>query len=556
VNRDGTATVSHEVVLKVRGGPFKGFSIDGVDEDADLSPDARVARLSGKGSEWPLLVHKSDDGELTLEIDDKKGVRAGVYRFQLSYRTDLVGRDLLQQRGASVLLSWAGPRLADGIDSVKATFSIPRGDSPPGLPERGEGETAEDVADLLVSQLRRGADKDELELVRAHVAKGEPALWSLRASASSFDAFSMPVQTQTGAASDEPLNLAKLRLFWLLAALALAAGYAAALALKWSFSRKAAQQKGLEVRALTPIPVALRAALSGMALGGALLLAVGAEYPTLAGVLLVVSIVFASELPPRVVPSLRGPGHWVRFDDHAPEARTLKHSARLFDMGSMLGFVAFALCLSAFVAVAAWLFPKAPYHGLLALLGAACLLPLFGTGKISELPPDPVERPRRFFASLARRLQNEKGLSISFLARTPEGRKQADEVRLLVEADRMPDGFLAMELGLEYQVGPGAVVDLPCVMLRALDDSAAYYSMPRNVVWSRGRNNSERVTLLRPKLPTRAACSELVLEVVGILQAAARRGRGQVSAPRQRNMSPGKPLVTSKSRIEAPAQRI
>ncbi|HEU5074620.1 MAG TPA: hypothetical protein VFU02_10610, partial [Polyangiaceae bacterium] len=111
------------------------------------------------------------------------------------------------------------------------------------------------------------------------------------------------------------------------------------------------------------------------------------------------------------------------------------------------------------------------------------------------------------------------------------------------------------ELGLEYQVGSGAVVDLPCLIVRARDDSPAYYALPRSVVWSRGRCSNERVALLRPKLPTRAMCASLAEEVVKTL-AQAKQARAQEVRPKSSAMSLGSRLSTSKSGTRAPAQRM
>ena len=144
---------------------------------------------------------------------------------------------------------------------------------------------------------------------------------------------------------------------------------------------------------------------------------------------------------------------------------------------------------------------------------------------------------------------------MTLLSRFPEGQPEPDELRLLIEPPRMPAGLVAIELGLEYQVASGAVVDLPCLIVRARDDSAAYYALPRNVTWSRGRSASERVALLRPKLPTRAMCAQLIEEVVHTLQKAGSK-RPQEAAPKRSTMSLGSGLSTSKSGTRLPVQRM
>ena len=556
--RDGTATVSHEIVIKVRGGPFKSFEVEGVDDDAELSPDARVTRLRADAkNEWPLLLHKGDDGSLSVEVDDKKGLRAGVYQFRFSYRTNLLARDLLEQRGAVVELAWVGPRLSDGIDAAKATFRLPKADTPPRLPEARDDGARQDASDLLVSEVRRGPEKDEVELVRTHVAKGEPAIWNLEASAQCFNAFTPPPANSGSEIGDSSFDNSRLRLYWLFAALGIALLYVLVLGLKWSVLRKAADAKKMEVRALVPLPMPVRVALAGALLAGAFLTAVSVAYPTLAGVLLVLSMLFAADLPPRTLPGMRGPGHWVRQADTLLPPRVNPVPGRFFDAGTTAGFLLFAGCLALFAGGALWLVSRAPYHALVTALGSACLLPVFCTGRGTQLPPDPVARPRRFFASLARRLRRETESEVSLLARLPDAGQTPDELRLLIEPKCAPRGLLALECGLEYQVGTGAVVDLPCLMLRALDDSPAYYAMPRNVVWTRGRTPNERVALLRPALPTRAACAELVKQVLDTLaQAGGKAPVAQRVSCNKPSSSRGRSLSTSKSATPAFSARM
>src|SRR5690606_17919065 len=232
------------------------------------------------------------------------------------YRSNFIERDLLQQRGASIYVTWAGPRLADGIDSAKAVFRLPRADSSPRLPELTGDEALEaGLEGLLVSQLRRGADKDELELVRTHVAKGEPAVWRVQTSAHAFDAFTPPQGSAKLPTVDSALSSAPVGVSWLLAALLVTLFYAGLVALKWRSSEKALAGKKAEPRALVPLSAALRAALSGLALGGALLLAFALMLPTLAGVLLIISMLLACQLPPSLGHEMRGPGTWQRLAD-------------------------------------------------------------------------------------------------------------------------------------------------------------------------------------------------------------------------------------------------
>src|SRR5690606_29226892 len=144
---------------------------------------------------------------------------------------------------------------------------------------------------------------------------------------------------------------------------AIALLYAALVALKWSLSRKQAAGRRIQVRALVPLPWALRAALAGASLAGALLAAVAANYPTLMGVLLVASMAFAAQLPPLTHAPLRGPGRWLRLTEaQAFQVKPVASPGRLLDSGSLPGFALFCVCLVAFGGAAALLFPSQPYH--------------------------------------------------------------------------------------------------------------------------------------------------------------------------------------------------
>jgi hypothetical protein len=272
--------------------------------------------------------------------------------------------------------------------------------------------------------------------------------------------------------------------------------------------------------------------------------AVTVNLPTLAGALLVLSMVLAAQLNPKSAPRMRGPGDWKRLtDEEAFEFRRERLPGRFLDTGALPGFSIFVVLLGGLVVLALGLLETRPYHAILALLSGACLLPVFCTGRASELPPDPVERPRRFFSSLARQLRKDEGLEVVALARYPLGGSKADEVRLLVTPSMMPPGFSAIEVALEYQAGTGGVVDLPCIIVRVKDDSNAYFALARSVVWTRGRTPDERVAVLRPELPTRAQCASVVRDLVGRLRAGYRQH--QSAATSSRRMSSGRTARTS-----------
>jgi hypothetical protein len=524
VERSGEATVAHEIVMRVKGGPLTGFDLEGVDSDAVPMPDATVSSAaagSPAANPLPLLLHKREDGGLRIEIDSPKGIRRGTYLFKLGYRTNLVARDLVKPLGSMVELRWVGPRFNDGLDSARVIFRLPPAATPPRLPgEDSSPGAGEEAAGTFLSNLRRAHDKDELEVVRPHVAKGEPVEWRLLASASSFQAFA---PEQHPAPSDSaPLSPARRPIHRVLAGLCLAVIaiiYSALVGLKWRAVSKACELAGARPRALIPLSPVVRAVGAGTALASAAAVGALTDIPTLAGLLLVVAMAFAAHRSPALLPQLRGPGQWLPLNDtDAFEAKEPRLPGRWFDVGALPGFASFVVALGGFTWAAFKALSVSPYYALLVLLAAACLLPIFCTGRARELPANLVVRPRRVLAWLAARLRKDKGLRVVPWARIPDGRSEPDELRLLVMPRAALAGLMAIEVGMEYEQGGGGPVALPCVIVRALDGSPSYRALPRNVVWTRGRKPEERVAVVRLSLPTRAALFSLVERLTKLLR--------------------------------------
>ena len=520
LERDGSATVAHELMMKVRGGPLRSYELPGVDTDAEMLPDGTVTRArSGRAatSPIPLLFELRDDGTLELEIDHKKGIRRGTYLFRFSYRTQLGKRDLITQDGSRVQVTWVGPRFADGIDSARVVFRVPAAQLEPRLPPVDSEQVGlglmDDPGGVFLSNLRRAPDRDVLEIVRPHIAKGEPVVWRMQADARSFDGYapaepsrSIELPQQDVAGGPNPRQRALL----IAIAFAIALFYGGLVVLKWvAFSRSCAVRHA-RARALLPLPTALRSALAGVSLSAAAGVAILLSQPTLAGALLVLSMALAAHRGPRLEPPLRGPGRWlVLDDDEAFRSRRVKLPGRWLDTGALSGFVLFAGSLAAFGYGAVHLLPSSPYHALLLALGSACLLPIFCTGRASELPADPAVHPRGLMKYLAKRLRR-RGLKAVAWARIPTGSAQPDELRLLVTPRRALPGLGGIEVGLEYQHGGGGPVALPFALVRVQDASDAYTALQRHVSWMRGREAEQRVAVIRPKLPTRRLTLALV----------------------------------------------
>jgi hypothetical protein len=556
VARDGSAVVSHSLVVTVHGGPLLGFDLAGVDADADPLPNAGVWPASSGPSSataTPLLVDKKEDGSLHVEINRDRGLRHGNFLFKFQYRTNLLARHLLEADGARVDLTWVGPRYDDGIDTAHVLFRLPAAPMPPRLPSASAGAGLSDApAGVFFSTLRRVGAHDELDVVRPHIAKGEPVVWRVEVDPRAFNAFAQPrAVAATVAPTLRPaLPGTRRRLEWIAAGLLIALAYAMLVALKWRAISRACRARRATPRALVPLGVALRAPLAGSALAGAAGVAVLTEHATLAGLLLVGALGLATHLTPRAAVPLRGPGRWLPLgDEEAFRKSKRKHPGRWLDAGAWSGFLVFALLLAAACAFGLCLLPRSPYQALLVVLGSSCLLPIFCTGRAGELPPDAAREPRTVLLWLAKKLRKDASLKVVAWARIPEGMVEPDELRLLVVPRRRAGGLSAIEVGLEYHHGGGGSIALPCVIVRAADGSDAYRALPRSVVWTRGRKPEERVAVVRPALPTRAACLQLVRRIVQL----AGQGAAVHSASRRRS-SAGKWSSTAKAAtVSSPA---
>ncbi len=536
VSKDGSADVRQELVLKIRGGPVKSLEVAGIGSDIEPLEDGTVRRaLNGSSSVWPLRVEPTEDGAVKLLIGADRGLRGGVYRFEFGYRIDARGQGWFEQAGERIRATWVGPRLDGGIDSAKVTFRVPRGSAAPSLPDAEEGPSAA----VLLTEVRRGAQTDEVELVRAHVAQDERPVWQVEITS---DALGTGVVTTAPAPEVGEVSGVALRALptrrtphsvWLLAAL-LGLAYGVSSSLKWRAARHNAERIGATPRSFLPLPPWLRHLIAGASLGGAVVLGL-LESPTWAGFLLGLSMLAATLLPATRVPKPRGPGEWHLFEQGELVSQSvIGLRGRLLDAGSPLGFLLFVVLLGVIFGGAWGLLPQSSYQAGLAASSAAALLPLFLTGRIAELPPDTAQGALPLYCWLEKKLRSDSRVTTALWARRPLGGGQPDELRLRLRVEGALPGVRAIEIATE--LGAGLLL-LPCVIVRVLDDSPAYRALPRSVVWTRGRDGEERVAILRPKAPHRGQCLRVVLGVLGVLAPTSAGGR-----------SPGQPRANKSAR--------
>jgi hypothetical protein len=524
VERNGTATVTQELGVRLRGGPLAELPVAGVDSDAEPLPDATVICTDDKKfGTVPLSVAREPDGSLKLTVERERGLRTGSYVFRFSYRTQLAKRDLIRRVGSHVELRWVGPRFDDGLDSARVTFRIPEANVAPMLPSPGSSGAAvnelDELGGVFVGNLRRAPGKDELEILRPHVARGEPALWRVWVADSAFDAFTAVAapQSPTLLASHELGESPRERLGWLIGAVVAGLAFGSLVFAKWRGFQAAAALRNAEARALLPLAPGLRAALSGVLLGLAVIAGGRWDEPTWVGLLLLGVMACATlfATPGRAAP--RGPGQWLPLseaDAFARQATPLP--GRLLDGSTLVGGLVFAALVVGVVVLHFLERRHSPYRAVELLLGATVLLPVFLTGRAQELPAVPGGDPRRMLQRVLTGLRR-RGVRAVPLARLPQGSRNADELRLLLQPRGALTGLMAVEVGTDHALGLGGVVAEPYVLLRVREGSPCAQALPAQTSFQRGRKAEERVAVLRPKLPTVAETLALVAELLEVL---------------------------------------
>lgn len=553
VERNGTATVTHELGIRLRGGPLSELPLAGVDSDAEPLPDATlICTDDAKFGTVPLTVERQPDGSLKLTVERERGLRTGSYVFRFSYRTQLAKRELIRRVGSHVELRWVGPRFDDGLDSARVTFRTPEASAAPTLPSPGSSpgtvNELDELGGVFIGNLRRAPGKDELEIVRPHVARGEPAVWRVWVAESAFDAFAAgrTPQAQAVLVSRELGESPRERLLWLLGALGAGLVFGLLLFVKWRSFQAAATARRADAAALVPLAVGLRAALGGVLLGLAVIAGGRWDEPTLVGALLLGAMASAALYAKPGRPAPRGPGQWFPLSE--ADAFSNEHSklpGRFLDASTLPGKLVLAALMLGLLALHFVVRKHSPYRAVELLLGGAVLLPVFLTGRARELPVmpggDPQGSLRRMLTGLRRR-----GLRAVPLARLPQGSSTADELRLLVQPRGALAGLQAIEIGADHAVGLGGIVAEPYVLLRVREGSPCATLLLGQLTFQRGRKAEERVAVLRPKLPTIAETLALVSELVEIVtppappqrSAPSSAGRGASAAKPSRAASP------------------
>jgi len=504
VDPAGSARVEHTVAWQIVAGQYHFFDLTGVSGALTAEPDASVT--SDDGHRFAASLVSREGGGLRVNFDDPRGVHHGRYKIRFAYREDFVKRQAFARDGALWRLTWQSPTFPDGYDGARVLFDLPPSMDPPRLADdRGEG------VDLgLLSTFHHESDRDELELVKPHVARHESVTWAIRVAPRAFPDVRDPALRPPPPAPRTVVRPGPSPVLVFPAALAIALLYGA-LARKKSLSFDAScGGLGVRARGLVPLPHDLRAGLSGAWLGAGIVVE-GYGAPTWGGACVAVAMLLAALRAPEVPRAApRGPGRWLAL--RPTEAFRERRARDWFDPVTLPGACAWGAALS-LLAATGWLLcrfdTRAPF---LVALDALALLPLVTTGRRSQLPPR-AQSSASWLGRLYLRLAKEDSLRLAPWVRVPTGCTEADELRVLVVPRSAIPGLVGIEVGMCTWHAVTCYGRSPEVLVRVHESSAASARMTTLAAFPGpvpGRLPEERVYRLVPRLPTRDGTARLV----------------------------------------------
>lgn len=545
VDRSGDARIEHKITLKIAGGPLRSLDLRGVDADAVPDPDGYVVpqREASRGSlagaqavaaeRMPPDVKPRADGSpsppvLRVRFDGERGLGRGVYVLLVRYTTHLGSRIVVN--GPFARLSWRGVAWDDGFDSARVTFELPAASTEPRADEAEAPAPSDNEvtrSPLVLSTVRRGTTKDQIELLRPYAPKGEAIAWAVRADARAFRPAPPPPPAKAAGARamvDGALGEPGQRLVLLVGALSLAILYASLVAVKSGEVARHARARGVAPRPLVPIPTALRALLAGAALTAGVFVELSLMRATLGALLVLAAVLLAAHRAPAPArAALRGPGRWLPIAESIALRETPRPSGAYLDSSTRAGKALLLLALGAVLGAAALLWDVSPFRAELVAFDAVAVLAIFGTGRLVELPPDPAVASAatlREVARLVRKRWPAGDLRVVGRIRVPDGSADPDELRLAFAPKQAPIGFGTIEVGVVHALGPGGSFACPEVILRLTTGSTcddALARLARHGRGSRGRKKGERAILFSPRLPNARMTAGIVLRLLRAL---------------------------------------
>ncbi len=532
LKRDGGAHVQHNIKLRVAGGPLRTLDFGISDRQIALSGDATFATASdGLTPKMPIpvVIDQRPDGDVRIEIDEKRGVKRGVYELQFGYDVDLLQAGAIVRDGSMLKLTWMGPRWQDGLDNVRCTIAIPASatEPRPALESRTDGreETGAGPVGSYLTTMTRLPEFDEVTLIRPHVARDESVPWAVRVDPSALGEVNDPrLHPPTAIPATQPMAPTQ-RAVVLAIGGAIALAFSIVLALKHSHVAASSKERGVEPRPLVPIGPLARILLAGPVLVAGLAGQAFLSDPLPGSLGVLGAVALAAYRTPIARSRPRGPGRWLAFTDVQAFGSPTWSSPGWLDFSTTLGKVVWLIATAAF-GTAVWLVSRTSLvHAHLAALDYVVIATVFCTGHRRQLPADAVLTAAPLLQRLARELRASKSLAtakIKAIGRVPTAARRADELRLTVNPNTSLAGFLALEVGIAWEQGLAGPMPMYQALLRVTEGSACHEAISRRtrgVRWTPGRNTSERVVTLSPTLPTLAHIEQLVEDTVKTVHA-------------------------------------
>lgn len=520
VGADGMASVARQLRVRVVAGRYKSFDVGGIVPQATLAADTALLADDGRALVAHVARHPKLPDVVRLSFDEPKGLGRGTYAFALSYAVDLVAAKNLERDGSSWKLSYAMLPTNEGRDAARVVFDLPAAPVAPTLADP-------DGASTTLATHRRLGDRDELELVRAHVARGEAVTWSVHLDPRALPDVTDPELRAEAPTTTRPEASRALPLVGAAVGLSLVAVVAMlAYRSKRRFVARACAARGVVPRPLVPLGLEVGSVVYGGLVAAAAASLLWAN-PTVGALLVSVAIAVATHLAPRVVPGPRGPGRWRPMPSSAlssppPDADVrdpfdVRHlvgvrTALLFVLGVVaLAFVASRRWSGAFVAVP---------------LAASAAIPFFVTGTRSSLPWTPGELAARFLKPVGRavrkpaRSSDVREVRAALSARFREGASSFDEVRLVCMPEAPIPGLRGVELALAPTPGERSAPTYE--LLVRFDDASEAAAKIARLAPGRpivvGRSPEERVLRLVPRDRSTGGAARLVVRVLDELE--------------------------------------
>jgi hypothetical protein len=505
----GFATVEHSVRWHVNHGPLKSIDLGNVDGSAVVEPIVTIRSDDGKS----LTGHVSrpDRNTVRVVVDDPRATLRGTFTFVIRWRIDLVAAGAFVRDGATWRLRIVQPVAVEGLDGARTVVDLPAAPDPP-QPIRADTGT---VDEGTLATVRRGPDRDVLELVRPHVARGEAVEWTLRVDPRALSAVPMqpPSMSEDPRTSRDPDRIGGSALVVLSGALGLAFG---ALVRRKGSALGAGSARRAPAGALLPVPLALRSVVGGAALAIGVALHASDELAA-GGVCIAIAILAASTRPLAARAVARGPGSWLVVRPADAFARSAPPGDWL-DPGTASGRVTALLAILGVIILAGASRRFAPDGPWLVGMDAFALVPLFGT-RVGPTRLPGAREAAPWLARGYRRLCDLDGVRVAPWARVAlDG--SIDELRLLVLPRSAMPGLIGIEMGLAGYSHPVGWATGPEILVRVLESSHACTKLIESLPATRilpGRRPDERVARVVPRRPSSRASVSLVAELAKLL---------------------------------------